>query len=157
MVLIVDLNVFATKLSCHVKGNNMSRSGYVEFYDCDTEDMMRMNLYRGTVTRAIQGKRGQSFLQELAAAGYSATNIAFGMGGALLQQVNRDTNRFAYKCSSAIIDGVETDVFKAPTDEPFKKSKAGRFNDPKLVDVFLNGEVLKEYTLDEVRANAALK
>lgn len=39
----------------------MSRSGYSE--DCDN-----VNLYRGTVERAISGKRGQAFLQELAAA-----------------------------------------------------------------------------------------
>ncbi len=41
----------------------MSRSGYVDdFYGPEA------NLYRASVDRAIQGKRGQSFLQELAAA-----------------------------------------------------------------------------------------
>lgn len=33
--------------------------------------------------------------------GYSADNIAFGMGGQLLQIVNRDTNKFAMKASAA--------------------------------------------------------
>lgn len=40
----------------------MSRSGYSE--DCD--DQASLNLYRGTVERAIAGKRGQKFLTELA-------------------------------------------------------------------------------------------
>jgi nicotinamide phosphoribosyltransferase len=88
-------------------------------------------------------------------AGFSATNIAFGMGGALLQQVNRDTQKFAYKCSSITIDGQHRDVFKCPKDAPFKKSKAGRFeNDLRLQTVFLNGSVVKEYTLDEIRERA---
>lgn len=39
----------------------MSRSGY-------SEDGEYVNLYRGTVERAIKGKRGQQFLVELAAA-----------------------------------------------------------------------------------------
>jgi hypothetical protein len=39
----------------------MSRSGYSE--DCEN-----LNLYRGSVERAIKGKRGQSFLREMAAA-----------------------------------------------------------------------------------------
>jgi hypothetical protein len=42
----------------------MSRSGYSD--DCD--DTKELNLYRGRVKRAIQGKRGQKFLRELAAA-----------------------------------------------------------------------------------------
>ncbi len=41
----------------------MSRSGYSE--DCWDSSI---NLYRGTVERAIKGKRGQAFLQEMAKA-----------------------------------------------------------------------------------------
>jgi len=33
--------------------------------------------------------------------GYSASNISFGMGGYLLQKLNRDTQKFAMKCSYA--------------------------------------------------------
>ena len=36
---------------------------------------------------------------------WSADNVSFGSGGALLQKVNRDTQKCAYKCSYAIIDG----------------------------------------------------
>lgn len=65
-------------------------------------------------------------LQVALAAGYSATNIAFGMGGALLQQLNRDTNKWAMKCSSVIVDGKYVDVYKDPVTDSGKRSKAGR-------------------------------
>jgi nicotinamide phosphoribosyltransferase len=65
-------------------------------------------------------------LAALEAAGYSADNIAFGQGGALLQQVNRDTLGFAMKASAAQVQGVWRDVFKAPVTDPAKRSKAGR-------------------------------
>lgn len=100
--------------------------------------------------------------------GYSATNIAFGMGGALLQQVNRDTQRFAFKCSFARVDGHGVDVFKDPVTDKGKVSKRGlmelvmrngKFETVQGIDgfgsvmkvVFENGKVTKEYTLDEVR------
>lgn len=68
--------------------------------------------------------------------GFSVENIAFGMGGALLQKVDRDTQKFAFKCSSIVIGGQEVDVRKNPIEinengesvESFKKSKAGRLN-----------------------------
>ncbi|QMV32434.1 hypothetical protein KMC43_gp59 [Ralstonia phage Raharianne] len=41
----------------------MSRSGYT--YDCDDEGTL--GLWRGSVTRAIRGKRSQKALMELAA------------------------------------------------------------------------------------------
>lgn len=43
----------------------MSRSGYIEDGDLDNWDMIR---WRGAVTAAIRGKRGQAFLRELVAA-----------------------------------------------------------------------------------------
>lgn len=67
-----------------------------------------------------------SILAALAGAGYSADNVAFGQGGALLQQVNRDTLGFAMKASAAEVDGQWRDVFKAPVTDPAKRSKAGR-------------------------------
>jgi len=67
-----------------------------------------------------------SILGALEAAGYSADNVAFGQGGALLQQVNRDTLGFAMKASAACVDGQWRDVFKAPVTDPAKRSKAGR-------------------------------
>lgn len=64
--------------------------------------------------------------------GYSADNIAFGMGGALLQQLDRDTQQFAMKCSSIKLtrwpdfEPQWHDVQKDPITDPGKKSKAGR-------------------------------
>ena len=73
----------------------------------------------------------RTILGGFAAYGWSADNIAFGMGGALLQQVDRDTQKFAMKCSamSRISDFGEEywiDVQKDPITDPGKRSKAGR-------------------------------
>lgn len=105
---------------------------------------------------------------------WSTDNIAFGMGGALLQQVNRDTLKFAMKASAAMIDGEWVDVYKSPISDHGKVSKKGRFTlcfnketgtiytgntnghpyvEDMMVDVFENGKILKTYTLDEVRQN----
>jgi len=76
-------------------------------------------------------------------AGFSADNVAFGQGGALLQQVNRDTMQWAMKCSAIGIsedqmrfDGehyfpehevlVWHDVYKDPITDSGKRSKRGR-------------------------------
>jgi nicotinamide phosphoribosyltransferase len=67
-----------------------------------------------------------AILGALEAAGYSADNIAFGQGGALLQQVHRDTLGFAMKASAVQVNGAWRDVFKAPVTDPAKRSKAGR-------------------------------
>ena len=113
--------------------------------------------------------------------GWSADNIAFGMGGALLQQVDRDTQKFAMKCSAVEIgSGNWIDVQKDPITDPGKKSKAGcvtlwkgggewvsAVDQPKgwydkgfgpftemLETVYCDGKLIKEITFDEVRANA---
>lgn len=44
----------------------------------------------------------------------SIDNIAFGMGGGLLQKVDRDTYGFAMKCSAARVNGEWRDVYKDP-------------------------------------------
>lgn len=114
--------------------------------------------------------------------GYSADNIAFGMGGALLQKVDRDTQKFAMKCSSAKINGVWVDVFKDPITDPGKTSKAGRVNlwksgsdyvsainkpsswtdrgfewEDAMVTVFKDGIICNSVTFDEIRDNAWAK
>lgn len=68
--------------------------------------------------------------------GYSASNMAFGMGGGLLQKNDRDTHKFALKCCAVRVNGEWIDVYKDPAvyDEDFnvietksfKASKAGR-------------------------------
>ena len=111
--------------------------------------------------------------------GWSADNIAFGMGGALLQQVDRDTQKFAMKCSAACINGEWIDVQKDPVTDSGKKSKAGRVTlwtsggefqsgveQPKgwtdkglgwveaLEVVYRDGKLIQEITFAEVRANS---
>lgn len=56
---------------------------------------------------------------------WSADNITFGSGGALLQKLDRDTCKFAIKCSAAKVNGEWRDVQKQPVTDPSKRSKAG--------------------------------
>ena len=43
---------------------------------------------------------------------WSIDNVTFGSGGALLQKIDRDTQKCAYKCSAAVIDGKEASIKK---------------------------------------------
>lgn len=109
--------------------------------------------------------------------GFSAENIAFGMGGALLQKVDRDTQKFAMKMSTVDRDGTWYDVAKNPVTDPGKMSKKGRLTllrhrdtgefktthpDNAGVDgwfdvmhkVWENGELLNEITFEQIRARA---
>ena len=115
-----------------------------------------------------------SILRTLEYAGYSADNIAFGMGGALLQGLDRDTQKFAMKCSAVKFGlGEWIDVFKDPKTDRQKRSKRGRVETIRLsggtietvrvddllpvgasrmmFDVFENGYCCQTQTFDEVR------
>ncbi len=74
----------------------------------------------------IDGDVIENILEELRRKGYSADNVAFGMGGALLQKIDRDTQKFAMKCSAAKINGEWVDVFKDPITDSGKTSLKGR-------------------------------
>lgn len=104
-------------------------------------------------------------------AGFSADNIAFGQGGALLQAIDRDTMKFAMKCSAVRINGEWIDVYKDPITDPGKASKKGRVTlmqrsdgsyysgredwvQSVLREVYRDGRLLIDMTFDEVRANA---
>lgn len=67
-----------------------------------------------------------AILNNFAVHGWSAENIAFGMGGGLLQQVNRDTLRFAMKACEIDINDTTYPVSKRPATDPSKGSKAWR-------------------------------
>jgi nicotinamide phosphoribosyltransferase len=71
-------------------------------------------------------------LEALKIRGWSADNVAFGMGGALLQQMNRDTQKFAIKASYMVRNGRAYDLQKRPVTDNGKWSKAGK---QKLVNV----------------------
>lgn len=63
---------------------------------------------------------------EIVSQGWCASNVVTGVGGKLAQDVNRDTQKFAIKCSSMKYGNEYHDVFKQPVTAAFKKSKAGR-------------------------------
>lgn len=69
-----------------------------------------------------------AILENLTGQGFSASNIAFGMGGALLQKLDRDTLKFAFKCSAIMINGKWQDVYKDPITDRGKRSKCGRLD-----------------------------
>ncbi|PHS22200.1 MAG: nicotinate phosphoribosyltransferase [Robiginitomaculum sp.] len=60
--------------------------------------------------------------------GISIDNFAMGMGGGLLQKVDRDTMKYAMKASAIKIDGIWNDVFKDPITDKDKRSKKGRLS-----------------------------
>jgi nicotinamide phosphoribosyltransferase len=111
-------------------------------------------------------------LASMKAKGLSTENIAFGMGGALLQKVNRDSQRFAMKASAICINGQWQDIYKDPVTDPGKRSKAGRLalieeqgslttvrqeeaaDRNQLVEVFRNGELLQEWNFEQIRERA---
>lgn len=117
----------------------------------------------------------EAILMNFKAHGYSADNIAFGMGGALLQHMNRDTQEFAMKASAVKVAGEGTwrDVSKSPIGQASKKSKGGRFTvtwergewttmpldetiDNMLSTVFLNGKIVRNLSFTQVRYNTTL-
>jgi nicotinamide phosphoribosyltransferase len=68
----------------------------------------------------------QTILAKVMEAGYSVQNVAFGMGGGLLQKVNRDTMSFATKLMYIKYqDGTERNVMKKPKTDGAKSSLPG--------------------------------
>jgi nicotinamide phosphoribosyltransferase len=115
----------------------------------------------------------QRIVDELLVRGWSLDNVAFGMGGALLQGVNRDTLKFAFKASEVTINGQRRDIRKDPITDSGKRSKLGRL---KLVnangvletvrrseigfdimeEVWNTGTLFADYSMTEIRSRAAL-
>lgn len=123
--------------------------------------------------RIIQGDgvdydKIEVILQEMKRDMWAATNLAFGQGGALLQKLNRDTHKFAFKCSAVKVNGEWRDVYKDPITDQGKTSKKGRMSvveehgklitvpeissgEDKLVEVFRDGEITKTYSWEEIK------
>lgn len=106
--------------------------------------------------------------------GFAAHNMVYGMGGGLLQRVDRDTERFAIKCSAQERDGQWHDIKKNPLDQS-KASLSGRMQvvtlnghdqiypgdqwlaehpQARLKPVFENGVILRQHTFDQIRSRA---
>jgi nicotinamide phosphoribosyltransferase len=136
--------------------------------------------------RVIQGdgvneRTIRSLLGKMAVHGWSADNLAFGMGGEMLQAHGRDDLSFAMKASAkSINNGMSWEGFsKNPVTMSSKKSKSGRlavvididgelhtkteagyqfYNDiNELKDVWVDGELKVETTLAEVRKRAEVR
>lgn len=58
-------------------------------------------------------------------AGWATDNLAYGMGGALLQHCDRDWLQWAMKCNEVVVDKEHREVYKRPI-EGGKSSKPGR-------------------------------
>lgn len=103
--------------------------------------------------------------------GLSTENCAFGMGGGLLQKVDRDSLKWAMKASYAEVDGEVREICKNPITDPGKKSKQGLwgvdFENGQYVakplaqvkkdilrPVYRNGEILVKETFADIRARA---
>ncbi len=130
--------------------------------------------------RVIQGDgvSKNSILQimdVMMARGLAIGNTAFGMGGGLLQKVDRDSFGYAMKASAVYYDNKWHDVFKDPiTAMGSKTSKKGKqgvmrtdsgafvarpaANIPEGADafrcVFLNGEIKQVQSFEQIRATA---
>lgn len=124
---------------------------------------------------SITLQRAEAILSGLAEKGFATTNVVFGIGSYTYQHNTRDTFGCAIKATYAEVNGVGQAIFKDPiTDKgSIKKSACGLLrvekqgNDYVLFDnqtweqeatgelqtVFLNGKMVKEITLAEVRAN----
>jgi nicotinamide phosphoribosyltransferase len=95
----------------------------------------------------------------------SSDNIGFGMGGALLQKMDRDTFKFAMKMCYCEVNGEGRDVYKNPITDNGKKSKSGKLTlntdlktvtltddvDEVLVVVYNDG-IVKEWDFEDIRS-----
>eukprot|EP00416_Gambierdiscus_australes_P019491 CAMPEP_0171064312 /NCGR_PEP_ID=MMETSP0766_2-20121228/6204_1 /TAXON_ID=439317 /ORGANISM="Gambierdiscus australes, Strain CAWD 149" /LENGTH=794 /DNA_ID=CAMNT_0011520333 /DNA_START=57 /DNA_END=2441 /DNA_ORIENTATION=- len=130
--------------------------------------------------RVIQGdgidsRSVEKILQALKDNGWSADNVAFGSGGALLQKLHRDMLKFAMKCSCVVVNGESVDISKEPVTDPSKVSRKGRLTlerrgeewvtvergegDPskdELVEVYRDGRLVVDDSLEEIRKRAEI-
>jgi nicotinamide phosphoribosyltransferase len=185
-------NIWGEKLRAHVLGRNGTvvirpDSGYPAEVVCKCLDILGEKFgftktekgYKvlNPKVRLIQGDGVDywsigEILARMTANSWAANNVAFGMGGALLQKLNRDTQKMALKCSETTCNGVVTQVSKDPITDPGKSSKAGRLSlikqhgslitvpgdhkDDVLQTVFENGKILVKSTLADIRERARI-
>jgi len=118
----------------------------------------------------------QNLMKTVSKAGYAIENLTFGSGGALLQKMDQDTQKFeGFQCSFAKVDGEEIEVYKDPITDPSKQSRRGKLTlekkdgrfvtvehgegkseDDQLITVFHNGILRIDQSLDDIRGRAEL-
>lgn len=156
------VNLRLAEVIARTRGTRTNMKGYEVFPKC---------------LRLIQGDGNNDetdvdkVLYTLTSRKFSATNIGFGAGKGLLQDVSRDTQDYAMKCNWSKIDGTEYDVYKDPITQLSKASRRGR-NDlikdsngyrtvplgqgkSELQLVYENGKHFNDTTFAEVRARAS--
>lgn len=129
-------------------------------------------IYGDSITLEI----AKEICEKLYKKGFATTNVVFGIGSYSYQYATRDTFGFAVKATYAIVNNEERMLFKDPkTDSGIKKSQKGLvvvnkdnngkfFFEDNFVDndeyksktnlletVFVNGKLIKETSLDEIR------
>lgn len=121
---------------------------------------------------SISLERAKSILDGLMSKGFSSDNIVFGIGSYTYQYVTRDTFGTAIKATFGVVEGEPRELCKNPkTDSGVKKSAKGllrvEFEDGNFVlydqqtkeqekeglleTVFLNGEMVRVQSLDDIR------
>jgi len=125
---------------------------------------------------AITLERCDEICRQLETKGFASTNMVYGIGSFTYQYNTRDTFSFALKSTYARIAGEEKFLFKDPiTDNGIKKSQTGMVTvwktpwgigfrdglteverdaveDDLLQDLFVDGKLVREDTLAEIRA-----
>lgn len=125
---------------------------------------------------SITLERARQIMERLKAKGFASCNSVFGIGSYTYQYATRDTYGMAMKATFGIVDGEVRELFKDPvTDSGTKKSAKGLLRVEKedgrfvlydqqtpeqeaqgeLKVVFEDGKLVKETTLEEVRATLA--
>jgi nicotinamide phosphoribosyltransferase len=128
----------------------------------------------------VDGGAIDGIYSRLHSEGFSSDNVGYGMGGALLQKLDRDTQKFAFKCSQVAGHFGSRDVYKDPITDSGKRSKRGRLalrkgmlhegfwtdsqqnnllrdrGSDQLVEVFRDGQLLVDDSFDKIRERAAI-
>lgn len=147
-------------------GGTVTDKGYKQLHE-------RVGLIYGD---SITLKRAQAILEGMTAKGFASTNMVFGIGSFTYQYNTRDSFGFAMKATWGQVNGEGRALFKDPiTDNGTKKSAKGLLrieatdNGYQLFDeqtagqeqqgalevVFENGTLIKDISLDDVRARLA--
>lgn len=125
---------------------------------------------------SITPERATNICHRLKAKGFASTNVVFGVGSYTYQYNTRDTFGFALKATYGEVYGIGQEIFKDPvTDDGTKRSAKGLLrveredgnlvlhdqqtwdqeHEGELDVVFVDGVLVKEFTLDEIRRTVA--